>query len=437
MTPAVTFKTIGCRLNQAETAGMAAQFTAVGYRVAAFGEPCDAAVIHGCAITAKAERDSLRAARQARRTSPHAIVILAGCPAETAGDTLRARGEVDLVVGQAGKSALPALLHRLHPERFPPPHASPSPSAGTPRFDTRRAFVKVQDGCDFRCAYCIVPAARGRPISRPVQDVLDEIRRLTLAGFKEVVLTGANLGCYADGAARLVDLVREAERLPDVARLRLSSIEITTAERPIVDHMAASAALCHSLHIPLQSGDDGILAAMGRRYTTEDYRRTVEYALARVPDVGLGTDVIVGFPGEDDRAFANTMALVRSLPFSNLHVFPYSRRPGTRADTLGDQVSETVKKKRVRALIELGVTQRAAFAESFVGKAVDVLIEEVSEDGTGHGWTGQYVEAFVAGVTGKSGEVVRLRPDRTQDGRLFGSAATSASARSPARSTAG
>ena len=397
MSPHVSIETIGCRLNQAETASIAAGFVAAGYSVTPFGTPCDVALIHGCAITGKAERDSLRAARRARRASPLAVVILAGCPAETSAQSLRDHTEIDLVIGQAGKFTLPTLLHQLHPGRFPSPDTSGHAATGMPLFDTRRAFVKVQDGCNFRCAYCVVPTARGEPVSRPLTDVVDEIRPLAAAGFKEIVLTGANLGCYAEGPHRLVDLIRAVEAIPDVARIRLSSIELTTAEHAVIDRMAASDKLCRFLHIPLQSGDDGVLAAMGRRYDTAQYRRAVDYAVAQLPDLGLGTDIIVGFPGETVRAFENTVQLVRDLPFSNLHVFPYSRRSGTRADALPDQIAEVVKKERVRILLDLGAAKRAAFAEGFVGKTVEALIEHVDKEGTAHGWTGQYLEAVISG----------------------------------------
>jgi threonylcarbamoyladenosine tRNA methylthiotransferase MtaB len=299
---------------------------------------------------------------------------------------------VDLIVGQTEKFSIPEMLNRLHPDRFPAPNDQ-CPTLLIPQFETKRALIKVQDGCDFHCAYCIVPTARGNPVSRPLAQIHAEVERVVENGFNEIILTGANLGRYNDGDAQLVELIKSLEWLPSLKRIRLSSIELTTAEKNIIDHMADSPKLCHFLHIPLQSGDDGILASMGRRYQAGLYRNTIDYALKRVPDLGLGTDLIVGFPGEDDGAFNNTVDLVRSLPFSNLHVFPYSRRIGTRADEMTNQIPDITKKERLKALTMLGESKRQLFAESFIGKTVEVLIERVDEHGIGHGWTGQYLQA--------------------------------------------
>ncbi len=398
---------------------MTAHFAGAGYRVVKHGESVDVAVIHGCAITGKADRDSLRAIRLVRRAAPHAITILAGCPAETRLKRQTGKGDdADLVIGQAGKFALPALLHRLYPARFPPPLQIADTLPVLPVFETLRAFVKVQDGCDFRCAYCVVPETRGRPVSRPIPEVVEEVRRLADSGFREIVLTGANLGCYDDDGRRLVDLVLAIKAIQAVARIRLSSIEITTTEHPIIDLMATSGKLCHFLHIPLQSGDDGILTAMGRRYDVATFRRTIDYALNRIPDLGLGTDIIVGFPGENQQAFENTVRLVRDLPFSNLHVFPYSRRAGTRAEGLAGQLPAVVKKERVRILREMGAVQRAAFAAGFVGKTVEALIEHVDKAGAAHGWTGQYLEAVISGTSLRRGDRAPFTVARTSEGQL-------------------
>jgi threonylcarbamoyladenosine tRNA methylthiotransferase MtaB len=416
--PTVAFKTVGCRLNQAETARIASQFEAAGYRVVPFGRPCDVAVIHTCAVTRHAEKTCARLARSLKKSSPPPLVVLAGCAAEAGDhDQLRETG-ADLIVGQGQKFGLPDVLCSRFRNRLG--LAEPTPVASRlPRFDATRALVKAQDGCDFRCRYCIVPLARGAPQSRPVAEVIREIRDLAHAGFREVTITGANLGAYRDGESRLIDLLRHAEDIHGIARIRLSSIEVTTTERVIIDYMTTSAKLCRYLHIPMQSGDDRILASMGRRYTSRDFRNLIEYAAARLSDLGLGTDVLVGFPGEDDTAFDNTLSLIQSLPFNNLHVFPYSRRPGTPASTMPGQVVESVKKARARRVIDVGETKRLAFARSFIGRTVSVLIEEVSPKGLGSGWTSEYVEAAIARPGLERNQIVVFVPSRIEDNRLI------------------
>jgi len=396
---------------------MTAHFSGAGYEAVPFGVPADVTVIHGCAITSKAEHSSLYAARQAKRIRPDTLVILAGCPAETLGKALNGNPNIDLTIGQGGKYAIPEMLNQLDPKRYPIPQA-PHPTPTVPQFDTKRALIKIQDGCDFHCAYCIVPTTRGNPISRPIPVIRDEVLRVTDSGFSEIVLTGANLGRYEDGSRRLADLILNLESIPAVKRIRLSSIEITTTENAIIDHMAASTKLCHFLHIPLQSGDDRILAAMGRRYDSITYRRTIETSLSRIPDLGLGTDIIVGFPGEDSAAFGNTVTLVRELPFSNLHIFPYSQRSGTRADTMDNQIATSEKKERLRILTALGETKRQIFAERFVGQLVSILIERIDADGTGHGWTSQYLEARVSGPSLLPRAIVTAQVTQAMDGCL-------------------
>jgi threonylcarbamoyladenosine tRNA methylthiotransferase MtaB len=422
----VAFKTVGCRLNQAETAQMAAAFEADGYAVVAFGEPCEVCVVHTCAVTHKAEISSVRLARSARRRGA-GVVVLAGCAVEIGGEGLRRRANADLTAGQASKWRLPALLARPSRRRAAPdeapagvPLTAPAESR-LPRFAGTRALVKVQDGCDFGCAYCVVPAARGRPRSRPLQAVVRESAGLAAAGYREIVLTGANLGCYADGARRLTDLLAAVEGIGGIERIRLSSIELSTAERGVIDFMAGSAKLCPDLHIPLQSGDDGILRAMGRRYTVGEYCRLIEYAVARVPFLGLGTDILAGFPGEDAAAHANTVRVVRDLPFGNLHVFSYSRRPGTRAGGLPDQVPELAKKERVAELIGLGRKKRADFARRLVGRPVTVLVEGVGGGASrwAAGWTRERVAARIA-TQCAVGAIVRTTPSRCRAGVLYG-----------------
>ena len=413
----VALKTVGCRLNQAETAQMTAGLEAAGYRVVPFGEPCDIGVVHTGSITDNAVRTCVRLARALHRQPSRPIVVLAGCAVEAGADDLLERSGADLIVGQLDKMRLPELLAELD-DGVPGPPPRSDASTPTPRFDTTRALVKVQDGCDFRCAYCIVPYARHAPVSRPFDDVLDEVKRLADDGYREVVVTGANLGCYRDGHHELVDLLAAIESLPGIARMRLSSIELSTTERRIIDFMAASGKLCNYLHLPLQSGDDAILKSMGRRYSRDSYEATVSYAVERIPFLGLGTDIIVGFPGEDDAAFDNTLRLVDALPFSNLHVFPYSPRPGTRAAGMSNAVPPAAKKNRAAVLDALGRRKRLRFARDLVGRSVSVLVEKLAGEDVGTGWSGEYIEARVHRPGLAVNDIVTFQPDRCVDGVL-------------------
>lgn len=408
----VSFKTVGCRLNRAETAQFQAAFESAGYKVTPFGKACDVCVIHTCVVTRQAEKDCLHLARAAKRMQPAPFVVLAGCAAETNGAELCAACGADLTAGQKEKYFLPEILAR---------HGFPSGKPGPkklPRFETIRAFVKIQDGCDFRCAYCIVPRARGSVRSRPFNEIIEEVAGLAASGYTEFTFSGANMGCYDDGGKKLVDLLERIEVLPGVARMRISSIEISTVEREVIDYMARSSKLCRFLHLPLQSGADEILRRMGRHYTARQYRELVDYALQKMPMLGLGTDALVGFPGEDEKAFAATWQLIHDLPFSNLHVFPYSRRKDTPADEMPDQVPPAEKKKRVRLLLDLKASKRKEFARKWIGKETSVLIEKVTSAGVATGWTGEYLPARVMDKQLKPNMIIRFMADQA-DGELL------------------
>lgn len=383
---------MGCRLNHAEGAAIRAALEEAGHSVEVGGDAAgaDALVLHTCAVTAAAQTEAMRHLRAARRAGV-ANVVVSGCTANVAdAAALRAAGADEIVA-----------------RRGPPPEgpvaplvadALARPGARPPSESSTRAPVKIQDGCSFRCSYCIVPDARGEPRSRPLADVLEECRGLVGRGFRELVLTGVNVACWREPGRRFSDLVRAVSALPGLARLRLSSVEPGTTEAEVVSLMAApDSRLCPMLHYPLQSGSDRVLRAMRRRYTAAQYRAAVERALAAVPGLGLGADVVTGFPGETDGDFEETVRLVRDYPFSNLHVFPYSERPGTPAATMPGAVPVRVRRDRAKALIALGGEKRAAFAASFAGREVEVLVERVAPDGTAEGWTGPYLRARLPG----------------------------------------
>ena len=429
----VSIKTLGCRLNLAESATMAGGFAALGFEIA----PEDAAdadvhILHTCAITHVAEMEALRLVRHARRElGPHAFLVATGCAVELpdAEERFREAG-ANLVVRQADKPRLPALVaQRLDAQpregTAAQVESTEAPSWGCtaePLFSTTRAFLKVQDGCAFRCTYCIVPDTRGAPKSRPFDTVLAEAASLFARGFREIVLTGVNIACYRSGGRSLRDLAAAILALPERAgsRLRLASIEPATAERELLELAASESGLCRFFHFPLQSGDDAILRAMRRHYTAAQYEAVLDRALALMPDACLGADVIVGFPGEDDAAFEHTRQLLERHPFGNLHVFPYSERPGTPAAEMHGAVPVAVRRERARELVRLADEKRATFAARFVGREVEVLIERVRPGGTGIGWTGEYVETHIAGCAPADANTLRrVVPGSVSGATLF------------------
>jgi len=396
--------TLGCRLNQAETAVLAARLQRDGYRVVEFGEPTDLLVVNTCSVTEDAERTCRYVIRKTLRHSPDAFVAVTGCYAQTGVHELRTIPGIDLIVGNQFKWDLPSFL--------PPPQAlkkQPDPEVlhtrtigredftlpeyGEP--DSTRALIKVQDGCNVMCSFCLIPFARGHERSRLRDDVIREAEILVTGGYREIVLTGVNIGQYRQGETDLVGLIALLEGIEGLERIRISSIEPTTITNALIDRMASSSKICPYLHIPLQSGDDTTLSAMNRPYNVEEFTRLIRRAVAVIPHLGLGTDLMVGFPGETEEAFEHTLDIVRELPFSYFHIFTYSQRPGTAATKLPDQVPIAVARQRAQTLAELSRLKRLAFAERYIGSTVSVLFESGAIDGFRLGITANFLKVGV------------------------------------------
>ncbi len=402
--PRASLHTVGCRLNQAETALLRARLQEGGYDLVEFGMPTDLLVLNTCSVTENAEKDCRYVIRRTLRHSPEAFVAVTGCYAQTGAQALGRLPGIDLILGGQYKMSLPELLPT--PARL---RKRPSPQVlhsktidrddfvheGVADYRAVRANLKVQDGCNFMCSFCIIPFARGRERSRRMDDLLREAEGLAAKGHRELVLTGVNIGRYDHEGRTILDVIQRLEAIPGIERIRLSSIEPTTIPESLVEYMATSPKLCRYLHVPLQSGDDDILRAMHRRYRAKEYRDFIESALRRVPDLGLGTDVMVGFPGEDERRFANTLALASDLPFSYFHVFSYSPRPGTGALRLGDPVPAKIIAARSKRLTELSRAKRLAFYQRYAGRTLPVLFEETNRDGLEVGLTGNYIRVGV------------------------------------------
>ncbi len=399
--PRAAFTSLGCRLNHTEAAGWAGQFAAKGYRIVPFGEDADLVVINTCSVTHRAEAHCRNTVRRALRRSPQAFVVVAGCYAQSGLDALREIPGVDMIVGTEFKDSFPEYLDR--PRKLPDPVVLHSarisreefevPSTG--RHDSTRANLKVQDGCDFFCSFCIIPYTRGRERSRRFGDLVREAIELADAGHRELVLTGVNIGRYRSEDRTLADVSRRLEEIPGLDRIRITSIEPTTVEERLLAQMAEEGKLCRYLHLPAQSGSDRVLAGMGRRYTAAAYREFAEAACARVEGIGLGTDVIVGFPGETEADFEETCAWLGGMPFAYYHVFSYSRRAGTGAAKMDGLPAPEAIASRSRRLRALSDQRRAAFARSHVGRTVDVLFEKQDDAGRWTGLTDSFLRVAV------------------------------------------
>ncbi len=387
----VRLDSVGCRLNIGEMQDLARQLAAAGHVVVGPGEPADLCVFNTCTVTAEAARKSRHAVRQLRRSNPDATVVATGCYAEMATERVREMG-VDLVVGNRDKDRLPEVLGAAgllsEPDAVPSPDATPYLEPGDS--GRTRAFLKVQDGCDNRCTFCIVTSARGAGRSRPADTVVTDVRQLVTDGFREVVLSGVHLGSWGHDLGHrpgLPLLVRRLLEETEIERLRLSSLEPWDLDDAFFELLAEPRLLPH-LHLPLQSGCEATLRRMARRTSQEEFARLVDSARRAAPDVSISTDVMVGFPGETEEEFAESAAFVEAMRFSRLHVFRYSARRGTAAAAMPGQVPAEVRRERSRRMHALGADLQRAFHRRFLGRTMPVLWETAESVNDGTRWSG-------------------------------------------------
>jgi threonylcarbamoyladenosine tRNA methylthiotransferase MtaB len=419
----VAFATLGCKLNQSDTTELQTLLEARGFRTVPFESVAQLYVINTCTVTARADVSDRQAIRRAVARNPNAVVVVTGCYAQTSPDAVARIPGVDLVLGTRDRHALPDLLDGLGKRLRPVVRVSdvfaPRPEPvipvrqGSPGLT--RAFVKVQDGCQHRCSFCIVPLARGASRSRPPEAVVEQVGALVEAGSGEVVLTGVDLGHYGwDLLPRwsLAALLRRLLEVPGLRRLRLSSILPAYLTPELSDTIVSERRVCRHLHVPLQSGADRVLRAMRRPYTARMYRALIERLAAALPGLGLGTDVITGFPGETAAEFAETESLVASLPLSYLHVFSYSDRRGTEAArSPASRVAPDEIRRRTAALRRLGARKQLDFQAAHVGHTVELLAlaHKAREPGTLVGLADNYLEVGFAGAPELVRRFVRVR----------------------------
>ena len=430
----VAFRTLGCRLNQYDTEGLRLRLSeGRAVRVVDWDETADLYVLNSCTVTAKAEHECRRLARQAKQRHPGCRVVVAGCYAQTQPEALARVAEIDIVVGNSTKDDiaawLPVVLAGAGPRVLVEPFVKDA-AFTAPLVDTfagrSRAVVKVQDGCDLRCTYCAIWQARGPGRSRKAADVIAQLLRLQAVGYREAVLTGVQLGGWGrdlQGKQRLPDLLRGClEALPDL-RLRLSSMHPNEIGDELLELFAGEARLRPHLHVSLQSGADSVLKNMKRPYRGADARRAVERVAALGETFGIGADFIVGFPGETEDDFAGTRQLVEDLPFSYVHVFRYSPRPGTAALRLPGVVPAAVCTRRAADLRSLSGRKRAAFRHGLLGGEFEAVIENGSDLAGCHQATTDNFETVMIPAAPddglRPGGLVAVRIDHEQDGRLF------------------
>ena len=396
----ISFYTFGCRLNQSETASIRNSFEQGGYQVVGFDEPSDIVVINTCTVTKGGDADTRHLVHKVNRLNPAARIVLVGCQAQIQKEQLAHLPNVRWIVGNGRKMDLVSVFNE-YPKPDRPQVITPtiehgpfsSPVASLDRSHTR-ANIKIQDGCDFFCSFCEIPYARGRARSRVFEDIFTEATALVAAGHKELVLTGINIGTYFDQDKTLMDVIKAMNALEGLERLRISSIEPTTILKDIFSYMGAGRKLCRYLHIPLQSGDDEILQEMKRKYTVKDFSDFVCQAVAQVGQICIGTDVIVGFPGERDAHFERTVNILRELPIHYFHVFSYSPRRMAKSRLMEIPSAEVIR-ERSQILRDLSSAKRRVFHESLLGSTQIVLFEKPKGDGWQNGLTDNYVRVKI------------------------------------------
>lgn len=430
----VALHTLGCKVNYAETSTIARQFVERGFQIVSADQPCDVYVLNTCSVTERADRECRQIIRRARRYSPHAYIIVTGCYAQLQPDEISSIDGVDLILGTKEKFNIFDYANGFTKHELPQTFVSCIDETEEFEFaysgdvDGRtRAFLKIQDGCDYTCTFCTIPLARGQSRSRPIEEIVQHARQIVSHGYKEIVLTGVNVGDYGRKlGTNLFALIKQLDAVEGLERIRISSIEPNLLTKEMVDFILASEKFCNHFHIPLQSGSDTILKSMRRRYLTDTYRKLVEYIKVNDPDAGIGCDVLVGFPGETDKLFEETYRFLVELPVSYLHVFTYSERENTPAAQYGGSVEPRIRTERSERLRMLSKKKRHAFYSSFIGRTLPVLFEHSTSEGRYSGLSSNYIRIEVAAESELTNKIYSVRVTDAYDDVCRGSIVASA-----------
>lgn len=414
--------TLGCKVNQYESEAMLESLLQGGFQEAGAGEEADLVVVNSCTVTATSDQKVRQMLRRARKENPSAVTVLTGCMPQAFPEKAASLLEADIVLGNARrKDLLPRVLEYMSSKQrivdiAPHETGEPFEPMEVTAFHGRtRAFLKIQDGCDRFCAYCIIPYARGRVRSKPLEDLRREVASLGEHGYREAVLTGINLPAYGkELGLHLCDAVEAACQAPGIRRVRLGSLEPEQLTPEVIARMAKEEKLCPQFHLSLQSGCGATLRRMNRHYTPEEYRQIVHNLREAFPNCAITTDIMVGFAGETDEEFQESLEFAREIAFAKVHVFAYSRRPGTRAYEMPHQVPNKIKEERSRKMIEVTRQTQQEFLKSQVGKVEEVLFEQAKEQGVWEGYTPNYTHVLVASGRSLSGQILPVQLESVQ-----------------------
>ena len=422
------FYTLGCKVNQYETEAMAELFANAGYEVCDFTDAADVYVINTCSVTNMGDRKSRQIIRRARHTNPNSIIAVAGCYAQTAPDEVLNIEGVNIVIGNQRKKDIVTLVEELD--------NSSNVNGVTDimtnhefeemqikKYSNRtRAFIKIQEGCNQFCSYCIIPYARGPIRSRTMDEVIEEIKELAANGFKEIILVGIHVASYGMDLENtsLPDLINAVDKIDGVERIRMSSIEPMTLNQEFIDSIKGSKKLCHHFHISLQSGCDETLRRMNRKYTTAQFKGIVDGLRTAFDDVAITTDIMVGFPAETDEEFNDTLSFIKEVKFADAHVFQYSQRRGTPAAKRPNQIKPEIKEQRSKAVIHETTKTRDEFLERFIGKTMRVLFEQPAKDGLYEGKTDNYITVHAPSDTDLNDRFRNVLLKENRNGVVYG-----------------
>ena len=386
--------TLGCKVNSYESNFMKEALVKNGFSFCNLNEKCDILILNTCTVTDTSDKKSLKEVRRLKRENPNAILVVCGCSVQNDKTKYDDLG-INILMGNINKSNIVGIIEKYLDDKTPVEYVAktrdlPFENMEVDISDHTRAYIKIEDGCDNFCSYCIIPFVRGKKRSKDFSLVLREVQHLANNGYKEIVLTGIDTGGYESNGKDLTDLIHEMSKINGIERIRQSSIEITQINEKFINELKNNNKICDHIHIPLQSGSDSILKLMNRKYDLKYFFDKIDMIRSVRPDISITTDVIVGFPGETEEMFLETMETCKKINFSKIHAFPYSERKGTKASMMDGKVPESVKHERVKKLLELSDSLEKSYYDKFKGKNKDVLIEEVNESGS-KGHTSNYL----------------------------------------------